>query len=373
MYVKEISLSDFRNLGRQSVSLSEHVNVFYGENAQGKTNLLESVFLLSCPKGFRQGKDRDYIAFGKNSAKVRLNYVAFGREQQIELSLFSDARKSITLNGIPIRRSSELAAQFCTVLFVPGHLNLVKGGPEERRLFLDTAISQLRPKYQRALADYGRVISQKNMLLKRGAADRSLLEVWNQRLIELGSYLTLQRGSYVRKLSAAAAEHHRKLSRGEELRCEYRWFPGLPGGEGITDFSVVREVFASALKQAAEQEFERGMCLVGPHRDDLELLIDGRSARLFGSQGQQRSVALSLKLGECELVEQTVGESPVLLLDDVMSELDRSRQQYIRSNLRKRQVLITSCARAHALKTAAAFSVEKGKVVRLFAKGEENR
>ena len=167
MFVKEVTLRHFRNLGCQSVAFCPGVNLIYGKNAQGKTNLLESVFLLSCPKGFRQGRERDYIAFGEAAAKVLLRYQAFGREQTLELSLFSDARKSILLNGVSIRKNGELASQFCTVLFEPGHLDLVKEGPEQRRHFLDTAISQLRPKYQSALESYSRVVAQKNMLLKK--------------------------------------------------------------------------------------------------------------------------------------------------------------------------------------------------------------
>ena len=367
MFVKEVALLHFRNLGCQSVALSPHVNLFYGKNAQGKTNLLESIFLLSCPRGFRQGRERDLIAFGEQAARVALRYQAFGREQTLELFLSTDARKSILLNGVPIKKNGELAAQFCTVLFEPGHLELVKDGPEERRRFLDTAISQLRPKYQSALDDYSRVVAQKNMLLKRGGASAfPMLEVWNEKLADLGSYITLQRGSYVRKLSTAAAAHHQRLSHGgETLFVEYRAFCGSPEEALITDLAALREALKAELAQAVPLEMERGVCMVGPHRDDVELLIDGRSARLFGSQGQQRSVVLSLKLGECEIVEQTVGESPILLLDDVMSELDRARQQYVRGSLGHRQVLITSCARARPSKKAAAFSVSDGSVTRL--------
>ena len=369
MFVREVSLRHFRNMGCQSVFLSPGVNVFYGKNAQGKTNLLESVFLLSCPKGFRQGRERDYIAFDETAARVLLHYHAFGRDQTLELQLSADARKSILLNGVPIRKNGELASQFCTVLFEPGHLDLVKEGPEQRRHFLDTAISQLRPKYQSALESYSRVIAQKNMLLKKSGFSSSLpdmLEVWNERLADLGSYITLQRGSYVRKLSAAAAAHHARLSHGKEtLFVEYRAFCGAPDEALITSLSELRSLLLEQLRREMPFEMERGMCMVGPHRDDMELLIDGRSARLFGSQGQQRSVVLSLKLGECELVEQTVGESPILLLDDVMSELDRARQQYVKSSFGARQVLITNCGRARPSKKVTAFSVADGRVTRL--------
>ena len=376
MFVKEVTLRHFRNLGCQSVAFCPGVNLIYGKNAQGKTNLLESVFLLSCPKGFRQGRERDYIAFGEAAAKVLLRYQAFGREQTLELSLFSDARKSILLNGVPIRKNGELASQFCTVLFEPGHLDLVKEGPEQRRHFLDTAISQLRPKYQSALESYSRVVAQKNMLLKKNAGFSSglpeMLAVWNEKLADLGSYITLQRGSYVRKLSAAAAAHHARLSHVKEmLFVEYRASCGAPDEGLFTSLSELRRLLLQQLDQALPLEIERGMCMVGPHRDDMELLIDGRSARLFGSQGQQRSVVLSLKLGECELVEQTVGESPILLLDDVMSELDRARQQYVRSSFGNRQVLITSCGRARFSKKAAAFLVSGGTVTRLEAPKED--
>ncbi|MBQ2698044.1 MAG: DNA replication and repair protein RecF, partial [Clostridia bacterium] len=291
----------------------------------------------------------------------------------VSVTLSSDRRKEMTVNGLPAQRNSDLKELFFTVLFEPDHLGLVKEGPEVRRKFLDEAVSQLRPKYQSALEDYQRIVTQKNMLLRqRPYWVEALLEVWNERLAEIGSYLTLQRGSYVRRLHACAAPHQEALSRGTELlELRYRGFPGSEEkGELITDLPTLRDRLRRALAEAMADEIERGSAQVGPHRDDMVIRIGGNPARVYASQGQQRSIVLALKLGECEIIGQVTGSQPVLLLDDVMSELDRTRQNYIRRSSGGRQVLITSCARPRMLKTAAAFAVEGGRITALSPDGE---
>ena len=358
MRAVSLELINFRNFEHQAVALGPGVNLFYGKNAQGKTNLLESLSILSTAKSFRQGRERDWIRFGADAARVLLTYQAYGDTHTLELRILPDARKEILANGLPIARNSELALKFCTVLFEPGHLNLVKESPEQRRRFLDTAIGQLKPRYAGALEDYHRIMGHKNVLLRRGG-DAVQIEVFNERLAVLGGYLTLMRGSYVNKLAQHAAAHHGRLSGGAEaLSVEYSSFLGR--SPEADDLAALQQSLREELQDALWQEQERGLCLVGPHRDDVELSINGTSARTFGSQGQQRSAALSLKLAECDLVQETVGEPPLLLLDDVMSELDRGRQQYIRQSLGGRQAVITTCATARGAKEATVFTVKDG-------------
>ncbi|NLT58649.1 MAG: DNA replication/repair protein RecF [Clostridiales bacterium] len=366
MRITELTLHNFRNFEHQVFRPGPGVNLICGKNAQGKTSLLEAVYILCCARSFRQGRERDWVRFGAPAARVQLQFETRRGDESLELRVAEGgARKEILLNGQPIRRNGELATRFCTVLFEPGHLNLVKEGPEERRRFLDTAIGQLRPKYQNVLEDYGRVVAQKNMLLRQGGAQEQL-GIWNERLAALGSYLSFMRFSYVQKLSVQSGLHHERLSKGaESLSLEYQTFCGRPEAGQMEDLGQIKDALERELWDALPLETARSVSLVGPHRDDVELLIDGRSARLFGSQGQQRSVALSLKLGECALVEETVGEPPILLLDDVFSELDRSRQQYVRSRLRERQTLITTCALPRPSKTAAVFRLEQGEITAL--------
>ncbi|HWQ50380.1 MAG TPA: DNA replication and repair protein RecF, partial [Terriglobales bacterium] len=286
---------------------------------------------------------------------LSLDFVSGGRAQNIEVSLFADGRrKEMLLNGLPVRKTSELSGVFCTALFSPEHLSLVRDGPEERRKFLDAAISQLRPKYQAALADYARVLSQRNFLLKKGGGPT--MPVWDERLAALGSYIVMMRGSYTAKLKKPAGAHHAAMSGGEALTLDYKWFD--EDEAALYDIKALKELFAKRLTDAAGRELEAGVSLVGPHRDDLELDIDGAPARIFGSQGQQRSAVLALKLAECEIAEETAGEPPVLLLDDVMSELDASRRAYVRKNIGDRQVVITTVSR-----TKNGVKMEGGKII----------
>ncbi len=338
MRVLRLALSKWRNIDEIEYKPNKETNVIYGKNAQGKTNLLESIYIASRGTGFRQGKEKDLVKEGFEKARISLDFFGGGREQNISVTVYADKRrKEILLNGLPIKKNSDMAGAFCTVLFAPEHLSLVRDGPEERRKFLDSAISQLRPRYGTLLADYNKVVAQKNNLLKRGGGDT--LDVWNSRLAEIGSYIVLMRSSYIKRLSLPAISHHEAVSKGEKLSLSYKCFTG--NIEGLTR-EEIKNLLYEEITMAKFREEQMGISLVGPHRDDLEVLIDGKAARIFGSQGQQRSAVLSLKLAECKLIEEEIGERPVLLLDDVMSELDRTRQSYIRKSMKDRQVFITT-------------------------------
>jgi len=353
--VIRLTLSDWRNFERVEYLPQPGVNVVWGRNAQGKTNLLEAVYIAGRGFSFRQGRDRDIVKNGQAEGRLSLDFVSGGRAQNISVTFFADGRrKEMLLNGLPVRKTSELSGVFCTVLFSPEHLSLVRDGPEERRKFLDAAISQLRPKYQAALADYARVLSQRNFLLKKGGGPT--MPVWDERLAALGSYIVMMRGSYCAKLKKPAGTHHLAMSGGETLTVEYKWF--AEDEAALYDIKKLKELFILRLNEESARELEAGVSLVGPHRDDLELAIDGAPARIFGSQGQQRSTVLALKLAECEIAEDATGEPPVLLLDDVMSELDAARRSYVRKNIGERQVVITTVSR-----TRNGVKIEGGRIL----------
>ncbi len=354
MKVIRLTLSDWRNFEQMVFLPQDGVNVVWGRNAQGKTNLLEAVYIAGRGVSFRQGRDRDIVRAGRPEGRLSLDFISRGRAQNIAVTLFTDGRrKEMLINGLPVKRTSELSGVFCTVLFSPEHLSLVRDGPEERRKFLDAAISQLRPKYQAALADYARVLSQRNFLLKKGGGPT--MPVWDERLATLGSYIVMMRGSYATKLKKPAGAHHAAMSGGEALTIDYKWFD--EDEAALYDIKVLKELFVKRLCETAQRELEAGVSLVGPHRDDLELSIDGVPARIFGSQGQQRSAVLALKLAECEIAEESAGEPPVLLLDDVMSELDAARRAYVRKNISDRQVVITTVGH-----TRSGVKMEGGKI-----------
>lgn len=345
MRAERLELRHFRNLKETCWQPGPGVNVIWGENAQGKTNLLEALWLFTGSRSFRGAKDGELVALGQEESRLSLAFLAEEREQEAILQIRS--RRSAELNGLPQPSPSSLAGHFCGVVFSPAHLTLVKGGPEERRRFIDAAYCQLRPGYIKSLREYTRALSQRNTLLKdcRLHGDlASMLDIWDQRLSHAGARLLRARNAYIGRLYPAAAEIYRGLSGGKEsFEVLYR-----PAGDGLTDVlgngeQVVAEALCRVLEESREADRTAGFTTAGPHRDDLEVLIAGLPARTYGSQGQQRSAVLALKLAEATLLRDVTGEQPVALLDDVMSELDASRQDYILNHIHDWQVFITCC------------------------------
>ncbi len=338
-----LNLSHYRNLCGDAFVPDAGVNILYGNNAQGKTNLLEAIWLFTGSRSFRGAKDAELVRFGETQAALTLRFEAQQREQTAEITI-RDARRHATLNGVKKPAASRLAGSFCGVIFSPSHLSLVKDGPEGRRRFLDAAYCQLRPGYLPVLADFQRALSQRNALLKeqrRIGGEETLLEIWDDRLAATGARVILARTAYIRRLAPLAAAIYSGLSGGhEQLSVFYQ-----PTG-GISPDAPLSEL-AAQLKQAflaaRGADFAAGFTTVGPHRDDLGLHINELPARTYGSQGQQRSVVLALKLAEASVLEKVTGEKPVALLDDVMSELDEQRQDYILNHIHDWQVFITCC------------------------------
>lgn len=362
MRIEHLKLENFRNM--QSIALfpCKTVNIVYGNNAQGKTNLLEAVWLLSGAKSFRGARDADQIRFGENQALIESEFYQAGRVQTAKLQI--SGQKSAWLNEIKQDSVTALAGIFTAVVFSPSHLGLVKDGPAGRRKFLDTSICQITPLYIRMIGQYQRILVQRNTLLKDIAYAPSLmdtLDVWDEKLAALGGAILRLRMEYTRRLNTEAAKIYKGISMDrEQLSLCYR-----PLGLRLEEGQSKEEIFSLLLEQTVKnrpEDLRNGVTSVGPHRDDLEILINGRSVRSFGSQGQQRSAVLSLKLAESRCIGEILKEHPVILLDDVMSELDQSRREYLLNHLTGSQIFITCCDKGYfsQLAEGRVFSMEKG-------------
>lgn len=344
MNVLRLEFENFRNLAAGALEPSESINVIYGSNAQGKTNLLEAIWLFTGGHSFRGAKDQALptLIDGKNAERAALSMSLFteGREQTLKL-LFNNGRRASVINGVEKKTGSALIGKFCAVIFSPEHLLLVKEGPARRRAFIDGALCQSKPVFVRLLNHYNKALLQRNALLKdilRHPELEDTLDIWDERLIQFGTAVMLERIAFCRALKPRAEEIYRGIAKDkEEIRLSYAPFDGAEREEALA------ALFFTALKHARRSDIRMGYTSVGPHRDDLEIEIDGLSARVYGSQGQQRSIVLALKLAEADILFQKTGERPVILLDDVMSELDESRRDYLLNHLLGRQVFITCC------------------------------
>ncbi len=325
MRVTGLRLVNFRNYPSLSLRPDAGLCVLTGENAAGKTNVLESLFLCSLGRSHRTIRDGEMVRAGESFASVAVDVETRGGPRRIECKLSSGDRKKISIDGAPLSRSGELLGCLNVVMFAPEDLALVKEGPGERRRFLDMAISQLRPSYYYTLQQYNNALKQRNALLKDAEAmDYDALACWDEQLSVLGAAIILSRAELIERLGMIAAEQHETLSDGaESLLVEYE--PNVSPQQSSDLVKTLR----LALADTAERDIYRGSTSVGPHRDDLKLLINRTDVRIYGSQGQQRTTVLSLKLAQLEILRAEKDDSPVLLLDDVFSELDRNRQKML--------------------------------------------
>lgn len=353
MRLNSLKVTDFRNLESAELTPSPVLTVICGPNGQGKTNLLESIWLLTGGKSFRGSKDAELIRRGAPFAALEAEFTAGDRDQTLRLTVGGRDTKrpgrTARLNGVDRGRAASVAGTFTAVVFDPNHLSLVKGGPEGRRRFLDAALCQLYPGYLTALRRYARTVAQKNALLKAyditpGAG--MMLDTFNEALSVCGADLMARRAAYLERLAPAAANNYRDISSGAET-LSVRYQPCCDPDPAA---------LARKLEEVRGAELRAGFCLAGPHREDLEIDIDGQPGRIYGSQGQQRSAVLSLKLAEASTAGEILGEHPVMLLDDVLSELDDSRQAYLLTRIEDKQTFVTTC-------DSAAFARTNGKLV----------
>ncbi len=362
MFVTSLEFENYRNLSHSTVYPDRKINVIRGENAQGKTNIIECLWLFTGGRSFRGSKDNDLIRFGEKTARIRLGFFSEGREQTIEIEIGGGKRKP-TVNDVPKNSVSRIIGRFCAVVFSPDHLTLIKSGPEGRRNFIDAAVCQIKPAYTAVLSRYRRILSERNALLKDIPRHRELedtIEIWNERLAQEGAVIVQERFRYTEELSKQAAKFYSGISRGrEELTMKYRTNCGAQSGMSVGE---IKDLMLDALRKKQSEDIFCGYTTVGVHRDDLNVRTDGRETRIFGSQGQQRSAVLSMKLAEAHILGEKRGESPVILLDDVLSELDRSRQDYLLRRLDGMQVFITCCD--PDIEAESFFTVSGGEVMK---------
>ncbi len=365
MYFKSISIKNFRNYKEQTLEFDKKLNIFLGENAQGKTNLLEGLFVMGLGKSFRTNKDTEMISFGSENARAKSIVCSDdGRENEIEID-YSREGKIIKLDGIKIDRAMDMVGNVYIVVFAPDDLKIVKEGPDNRRKYLDRELCQIKPVYYSDLGNYKRVLKQRNMMLRQNTSDFQLFDVFDEALADYGIRIVDERERFIKRVEEISRGILSEISGGKEvlsLSYETRISPA----EGKTR-EERKEEYKELLAKSFESDIYKGFTGFGPHKDDLKIEIDGIDIRQFGSQGQQRSAALSMKLAEIELIRQETGEKAVLLLDDVLSELDKNRQRFLIEAMSDVQVFITTTSidekLMQLLPAGKSFTVESGNVL----------
>ena len=342
MIINRLKAENFRNIKKAEIEFSPGVNLLLGKNAQGKTNVIECIYMFSRGRSFRHADDKSLVRFGEEGFRIGMEYESASGGGSLEYAMFGKERRRMK-NGYKIERISEMIGSFSAVLFYPDDLSLVKGGPEERRAFLNIAISQCYPSYIGIYADYKRALENRNCILKNAAKgfyfDERELIAWSELMATYAADIYKERKEYIKKLEVYAKRVVNDISaEKEDIMIGYS--SDIEEGDGADLKELYRKVFTERLME----ERKAGVTLFGPHRDDMEITVNGKSARSYASQGQQRSIVLALKLAEGEVCREIMGEYPVFLLDDVLSELDEQRQRYIMSGLEGRQIIISACS-----------------------------
>lgn len=339
MKAKHLELTNFRNYENQQLDFDDGVNIIYGDNAQGKTNILEAIYFFAMGKSNRARKDAELIRHGCDSAKIQLTFTDSQRTNVAEAEIFRDKRKRISLNEIPVRRNSELVRRFNVVYFGPEYLGLVKDGPRIRRQNIDILVSQLRPGFLGYLSDLRKIIDSKNALLRMEYPNLTMLDIMDEKLIDVSTNIIQLRSHYINRVAELASEIQRDISGGaEELKLKYNSCIGDVSEMLNQD---VTKALRDKLAEARQREMRLRESVIGPHREDIEFLINDTDAKAYASQGQQKTIVMAEKMAEVALIRHEVGEAPVLLLDDIMSELDRNRRDYILRSVQNLQILIT--------------------------------
>ena len=356
MYINKIKLQNFRNYNEQEINLNKSINVFYGDNAQGKTNILEAIFLCTFGKSFRTNKEKELIKLGKDNANVIIEYEKKDRDGKISISI-SD-KKQILVNGIKIKKLSELLGNLNIVIFTPDDINILKGGPALRRRFLDMMIGQLKPNYVYTLNMYIKTLEQRNNYLRQIKEENkpeNLLDIWDEKLIEYADIIYKYRKEFIDKIKKKINIIHKKITdEKEEINIQY-----------ISNCES-KEVYSELLKQRRKLDIIKGFTTKGIHRDDFEIYINNKELSIYGSQGQNRTAILSLKLSELQVIYDEIEEEPILLLDDFMSELDINRRKNFLNNINNTQVIITCAEKIEFLKENVdycLYQVKEGEII----------
>ncbi len=334
MYIKKVKLENFRNYDNLDVKFKKDFNLIYGNNAQGKTNILEAIYLSAIGKSFQTNKDSEMIKIGKEKAKVEIEYGTKDREGKITVEIAD--KKTFFINGIKQKKISDIIGKINIVLFYPDNIDIIKGGPAERRRFLDIMISQLKPNYIHILNKYLKTLDQRNAYLKQIKFDnksKDMLEIWDESLSQLSYQIYTYRSEYIQKIKEKIKVVHNKITncgqQDEKIEISF-----ISSGKSQKDF------YENLLRNR-ENDIRKGYTSTGSHRDDFDIYINDKKVNVYGSQGQQRTSVLSLKLTELNIIQDEIGESPILLLDDFMSELDENRRNNLTNAIENNQVFIT--------------------------------
>ena len=364
MYCKKVNVKDFRNIESEEISFCDGVNVISGENAQGKTNLLEAIYYISVGKSFRATQNAEIIRFGANRSVVDLSFNDGVRDQNIKMTIFKEKKRQAEKNGVRIDKLSDIVGCFRTVLFCPEHLSLVKDGPALRRNYLDIAISRTRPMYLYSLQKYNYILRQRNQLIKSALSDRKTfddtVDLWSVQLAHEAAVISKFRAEFIKKVDGHVKNCFYDMSNQKELpEISYLGSSKLEP-EDYYDLNLSEEKYIELLSANHDREIYAGTTLYGAHKDDMNVLLNGKPARFFASQGQQRSISIALKLAEGEICHSEFGDYPVFLFDDVLSELDGKRRDYLINRIKNKQVIMTSCDK-NEIKSANKISVVDGK------------
>ena len=334
MFIKRLQMLNYRNYNVLDINLGPHVNVFMGDNAQGKTNILEGIYYCAFARSHRTSKDRELINWNADNALLS---VMVGRERldkRIDISILKDGKKAIQINKIKIKKIGELFGNFNVVMFSPEDLKIIKDSPGVRRKFIDMELCQLNPKYYYNLVQYNKVLNERNSILRNKNINKDILDVYDMQLVEFGYNIIIDRLEYIKKLNKYSTKIHSDITSGKE-KIEFKYI------STIKDLENIKENFYSLLEKNRSRDCERGITSIGPHRDDFTVLINDIDTKSYGSQGQQRTAVLTIKFSSLKIIKELTGEHPVLLLDDVLSELDFSRKRYILSTIGDIQTIIT--------------------------------
>lgn len=334
MYIKKIMLLDYRNYRNITINLGRNVNVFMGDNAQGKTNVLEAMYYCGFGKSHRTNRDKELVNWDTEKAFISLSVGKERIDKRIDVNIFKDGKKAIKVNSIKINKIGELVGIFNVVMFSPEDLKIVKESPGIRRKFIDMELSQLNKKYYYSLVQYNKILNERNTVLKQRNVDLSMLDIYDLQLSEFAEYIVKERIKYIDKLNEHGKVVHGEITSGKE-NIEFKYI------SSIKDLTNIKQSFLLGLEKNRNKDIEKRITSVGPHRDDFLILINDIDAKSYGSQGQQRTAVLTMKFASLRIIKELTGEYPVLLLDDVLSELDFNRKRYILTSIGQIQTVIT--------------------------------
>jgi len=364
MYIKKLELINFRNYKELSIEFNRNTNLILGKNAQGKTNLIEAIFITSLGKSFRTNKENEMVLFEEDFAKIKVFVEKDAYETIAEVIIKQDGKKFIKKDGIPIKKTSDLINNILVVCFSPDDLKIVKEEPEKRRKFIDRELCQIMPSYYDDYVNYKKSLLQRNAYLKEKQIDSSILDIWDVSLSKYGGKIIYKREKFIKRISLISNEIQKQITNNKEnLVLEY-----LPNVKVAKSILEQQEVLYKKTKESFNNDLRLRTTTRGPHKDDFTFMVNNVNMRSFGSQGQQRTCALSLKLAELKLIKEETGENPILLLDDVMSELDLERQEFLLETLKDNQVFITSTSIEEQLKNTFqknnTYYVKKGEILK---------